>query len=50
MLHGMGLETGVNLDKLMDAGDFICRALERGTASKVLKRGEKLKTQKADKR
>jgi len=35
MLHGMGLETGVNLDKLMDAGDFICRALERETASKV---------------
>lgn len=35
MLHGMGLETGVDLDKLMDAGDFICRALERKTASKV---------------
>ncbi|KAL9962389.1 hypothetical protein ACROYT_G031488 [Oculina patagonica] len=35
MLHGMGLETGVNLDKLIDAGDFICQALERKTASKV---------------
>ena len=26
---------GVNLDKLLDAGDFICQALDRKTASKV---------------
>lgn len=35
MLHGMDFETGVNLDKLLDAGDFICRELGRRTASKV---------------
>lgn len=35
MLHGMGIETGVNLDKLIDAGQFICGALGRATQSKV---------------
>jgi hydroxymethylglutaryl-CoA lyase len=35
MLHGLGIETGVNLDKLVDAGEFICAALGRQTTSKV---------------
>uniref|UniRef100_A0A8C7XY24 hydroxymethylglutaryl-CoA lyase n=1 Tax=Oryzias sinensis TaxID=183150 RepID=A0A8C7XY24_9TELE len=43
MLHGMGIETGVNLDKVMEAGDFICSALNRKTNSKVsLARNRKL--------
>ncbi|XP_068579933.1 3-hydroxy-3-methylglutaryl-CoA lyase, cytoplasmic isoform X2 [Cebidichthys violaceus] len=35
MLHGMGIETGVNLTKVLEAGDFICNALRRGTNSRV---------------
>ncbi len=35
MLNGLGIETGVDLDKLIDAGDYICRALGRPTTSKV---------------
>jgi len=35
MLHGMGLTTGVDLQQLIDAGRFICRALDRPTQSKV---------------
>ncbi|XP_034538636.1 3-hydroxy-3-methylglutaryl-CoA lyase, cytoplasmic isoform X2 [Notolabrus celidotus] len=35
MLHGMGIETGVNLPKVIEAGDFICKALRRKTNSKV---------------
>ncbi|XP_041645162.1 3-hydroxy-3-methylglutaryl-CoA lyase, cytoplasmic [Cheilinus undulatus] len=35
MLHGMGIETGVNLPKVIEAGDFICKALSRRTNSKV---------------
>lgn len=35
MLHGCGVETGVNLDLLSDAGRFICEALERQSESKV---------------
>lgn len=34
MLNGLGIETGVNFDKLMAAGDFICRALGRPTQSR----------------
>lgn len=37
MLHGMGIETGVDLDKLIDAGDFISQALGRPTQSRVAK-------------
>lgn len=37
MLNGMGIETGVDLGRLLDAGDFICRALRRETASRVAK-------------
>ncbi|XP_048061866.1 3-hydroxy-3-methylglutaryl-CoA lyase, cytoplasmic isoform X2 [Megalobrama amblycephala] len=35
MLHGLGIETGVDLLKVMEAGEFICRALNRTTNSKV---------------
>lgn len=35
MLDGMGVETGVNLDKLIAAGAFICGKLGRETRSKV---------------
>ncbi|XP_054158085.1 hydroxymethylglutaryl-CoA lyase, mitochondrial-like [Oppia nitens] len=35
MLHGMGIKTGVDLTKLMDAGNFICSALKKQTNSKV---------------
>jgi hydroxymethylglutaryl-CoA lyase len=36
MLQGMGIETGVDLEKLLDAGEFIIKALGRKPASKVL--------------
>ncbi|XP_062142093.1 hydroxymethylglutaryl-CoA lyase, mitochondrial [Drosophila sulfurigaster albostrigata] len=35
MLHGMGLKTGVNLDKLIEVGRFICTELGRPSESKV---------------
>jgi hydroxymethylglutaryl-CoA lyase len=35
MLHGLGITTGVDLDKLIDAGEFICAALGRPTNSRV---------------
>ena len=35
MLQGLGIETGVDLNKLVDAGEFICAALGRQTTSKV---------------
>ncbi|XP_036402949.1 3-hydroxy-3-methylglutaryl-CoA lyase, cytoplasmic isoform X6 [Megalops cyprinoides] len=35
MLHGLGINTGVDLSKVMSAGDFICKALNRKTNSKV---------------
>lgn len=35
LLHGQGIETGVDLDKLVDAGAFICGALGRVTGSRV---------------
>ncbi|KAK7902138.1 hypothetical protein WMY93_018907 [Mugilogobius chulae] len=35
MLHGMGIETGVSLPKVVEAGEFICTALRRRTNSKV---------------
>jgi isopropylmalate/homocitrate/citramalate synthase len=37
MLDGMGVETGVELDRLIAAGEFICRALGRETQSRVAK-------------
>ncbi|XP_020775498.2 hydroxymethylglutaryl-CoA lyase, mitochondrial [Boleophthalmus pectinirostris] len=35
MLHGLGIHTGVNMSKLMDAGAFICRTLNKKSNSKV---------------
>ena len=35
MLHGMGIHTGINLDKLIEAGAFISQAIDRPTMSKV---------------
>ncbi|CAI8020704.1 Hydroxymethylglutaryl-CoA lyase, mitochondrial [Geodia barretti] len=44
MLNGLGIHTGVNLDKLLDAGQYISEFLGRKPASKVLqaKLGSKL--------
>lgn len=35
MLHGMGIETGVNLEKLIAVGRYICKELGRQSESKV---------------
>ncbi len=35
MLDGLGIETGVDLEQLIDAGDFICKALGRPTLSRA---------------
>jgi isopropylmalate/homocitrate/citramalate synthase len=35
LLNGLGVETGVDLGGLIDAGDYICRALGRATQSRV---------------
>lgn len=35
MLHGLGIETGIDLDRLVDAGAFISRVLGRPPASRV---------------
>ncbi|KYO47140.1 3-hydroxymethyl-3-methylglutaryl-CoA lyase, cytoplasmic isoform X1 [Alligator mississippiensis] len=35
MLNGLGINTGVNLYKVIEAGNFICTALSRKTNSKV---------------
>ena len=35
MMHGLGYETGINIDKLIDAGNFISTALERNNSSRV---------------
>ena len=35
MLHGMGIETGIDLDKLVDAGAFISDFLQRKSNSRV---------------
>ena len=37
MLHGMGIETGLDLDLLVDTGVFISQALGRTTQSRVAK-------------
>jgi hydroxymethylglutaryl-CoA lyase len=35
MLNGLGIDTGIDLDRLVEAGAFICEALGRATGSKV---------------
>jgi hydroxymethylglutaryl-CoA lyase len=37
MLHGMGYETGVQLEKLIEAGQYISQHLGRETGSRVNK-------------
>jgi hydroxymethylglutaryl-CoA lyase len=37
MLHGMGIDTGIDLDKLIDAGQFISDYLQRPTNSRAAK-------------
>lgn len=37
MLNGLGITTGVDLDKLIQAGDFICKAIDRDNGSKTAK-------------
>jgi len=35
LLHGLGHDTGLSLERLMEASDFICERLGRQTASRV---------------
>ena len=35
LLHGIGLETGIDLDEVATIGEFICQAIGRPTASKA---------------
>ena len=35
MLNGLGIETGIDLHRLIEAGNYICRHLGRSTGSKV---------------
>ncbi|MNU06687.1 Hydroxymethylglutaryl-CoA lyase YngG [compost metagenome] len=35
MLHGMGIETGIDLDALVDAGQYISEQLGRPSGSRV---------------
>jgi len=37
MLHGMGIETGIDLDKLIDAGGYISDVLGRAQNSRASK-------------
>ena len=42
MLNGMGIETGVDLEKVVEAGEYICGFLNRPSASKVSRALSKL--------
>jgi hydroxymethylglutaryl-CoA lyase len=35
MLNGLGIEHGIDIDKLIQAGDYICQQLQRNNGSKV---------------
>ncbi|KAI0231074.1 3-hydroxy-3-methylglutaryl-CoA lyase, cytoplasmic [Lamellibrachia satsuma] len=35
LLHGLGIKTGINIDKVIETGNFISAALLRSTNSKV---------------
>ena len=35
LLHGMGIQTGIDLDALVDAGQFISEYLNRQSGSRV---------------
>lgn len=47
MLHGMGVCTGVDLERLAEAGHFISQALGRETQSKVARALQGKATKKA---
>jgi hydroxymethylglutaryl-CoA lyase len=34
-MNGLGVETGISLEKLVETGDFISKALNRPNGSKV---------------
>ncbi|XP_049803586.1 hydroxymethylglutaryl-CoA lyase, mitochondrial isoform X4 [Schistocerca nitens] len=42
MLHGMGIETGIDMEKLLEASEFIANSLKRPTGSKVCQALSKL--------
>ncbi|XP_078093987.1 hydroxymethylglutaryl-CoA lyase, mitochondrial isoform X5 [Mustelus asterias] len=42
MMNGLGIHTGVDLQKLLEAGAYICKALKRRTSSKVAQASCKL--------
>ena len=44
MLHGLGLETGVDLDRLVEVGDWICALLGKNSNSKA---GKAIQAKKA---
>ncbi|XP_014090126.2 hydroxymethylglutaryl-CoA lyase, mitochondrial [Bactrocera oleae] len=46
MLHGMGIETGVDLEKLIAVGRYICNELGRQSESKVNRAWKRVKPQK----
>ncbi|XP_039950736.1 hydroxymethylglutaryl-CoA lyase, mitochondrial isoform X2 [Bactrocera tryoni] len=46
MLHGMGIETGVDLEKLIAVGRYICNELGRPSESKVNRAWKNAKPQK----
>ena len=35
MLNGLNIQTGINIHRLIDAGNYICNALSRPNLSKV---------------
>jgi hydroxymethylglutaryl-CoA lyase len=35
MLHGLGIKTNVDIDKVMEAGDYICKQLGRSSGSRT---------------
>lgn len=35
MLHGLGIDTGINLDAIVDAGEFISQSIGRKNGSRV---------------
>jgi len=46
MLHGLGMDTGVDLDQLVDIGRWICAVLQREPSSKVNRAMSAKKAQK----
>ncbi|XP_069678533.1 hydroxymethylglutaryl-CoA lyase, mitochondrial isoform X2 [Periplaneta americana] len=42
MLNGMGIETGIDLEQIIEAGEYICNILNRPSASKVSRALSKL--------